>query len=463
MNERDRNPNEETEIDIRKLMRALLDQAWLLVVCAIIGASGVLLATLLLTKPQYQSSAMLYVNNSPASSGEAAQGGITSADIAASKNLVDSYIVILQSRESLEAVIACAGIDRTYEELRDMICAAAVNSTEVFRVTVTSTDPQEAERIANAIAYVLPERIAGIIEGTSARIVESAVAACRPSSPEYRKNALLGLLLGLFTAAGFICLRTVTDTTIRTQEDIARNCAYPVLAAVPEIGRSSASAGEKRPMPIGSGMGAASMEAYKLLRTKLRLSFANDRTARVIGVSSAVSGEGKSLTALNLACSLTQLGKKVLMVDCNMRRSALTPAHSHSRKPGLADFLAGKCGLEETIRYCGIKCDRIRFPVITAGECPPNPIELLSSDKMSELLADFREVCDYVILDLPPAGEVSDALAVAKETDGILLVVRRDYCSAAALRETTRQLEFAHARILGVVFNSAAGSGRKRK
>ena len=113
------------------------------------------------------------------------------------------------------------------------------------------------------------------------------------------------------------------------------------------------------------------------------------------------------------------------------------------------------------MQYCGIQGDEKAFHVISAGQNPPNPIELLSSTRMDKVVAELRKYYDYVILDLPPVGEVSDAMAVAKEIDGILLVVRQNYCDRNVLADAYRQFEFIQARTLGVVFNATSENGGK--
>ena len=206
---------------------------------------------------------------------------------------------------------------------------------------------------------------------------------------------------------------------------------------------------------------SAAAESYKLLRTKLQFAFADENDSHVIGISSSTSGEGKSLSAVNLAYSLSQLGKSVILIDCDMRRPTLAEKLKIQKKPGLSNFLTGQSRLEELIQYCNIRDDERAFHVIAAGPNPPNPIELLSSERMAKFLAGLRKICDYVILDLPPVGEVSDALAVSHLADGVLLVVRQDRCDRAMLADTVRQFEFVDAKILGVVFNGASESGGK--
>jgi capsular exopolysaccharide synthesis family protein len=359
-----------------------------------------------------------------------------------------------------------------------MISASAVNETEIFKVTVTSPDPEEAERLASAIAYILPKRIATIIDGTSARVADAAIVPSSPSSPSYTNNTFIGFLLGALLAIGVIALREVFDTTIRVEGDISQSCKYPILAAVPDMtapSKGSAYYGSSRNKKrkyaaatqqakhgiLGPNISFAASEAYKLLRTKLQFSFADDHDCHIIGLSSALSGEGKSLTAVNLAYTLSQLDKKVLLVDCDMRRPTLAEKLGIKKYPGLSNYLTRQSKLEDLAQVCELKAGENAFHVITAGQNPPNPVELLSSSRMKKALDQLRQIYDYVILDLPPVGEVSDAMTASQYTDGILLVVRQNYCDRNVLSETVQQFDFVNAKTLGVVFNCTSESSGK--
>lgn len=478
MNEKEIQQSAELEIDLQRLIDALLNKSLLIVIVAVACAIVTFLGTFFFVTPQYQSASMFYVNNNSLSLGEASLS-ISSADISASRGLVKSYIVILNTRETLNDVIDYSGIDRTYSQVKRMIKAEAVDSTEIFKVTVTSSDPQEAKTIADAIAYILPKRISSIIEGTSAKIVDSAVAAANPSSPSYTKNTMSGFAVGLILAMAWVVLRALMDITIRSEDDITQNCKNPVLAAVPDMevhskGGSYYGYGQKRVNEkttgksgkqvelVGGNISFAAAEAYKLLRTKLQFSFADEENGcRVIGISSSLTGEGKSLTAVNLAYSTAQLGKRVLLVDCDMRRPTLAEKLPIKKTPGLSDFLSGQIQADKLLQMCGLKEDEQAFHAISAGHTPPNPMELLSSRRMRKMVEILRERYDYIILDLPPVGEVGDALAVAKLTDGMLLVVRQNHCDRIALNATIRQFEFVDAKILGIVFNGTTDDGMR--
>lgn len=472
--------NELTELNLKRLLDAVFQRFWLIVIISLLCTTLVILGTWLWVTPQYEASAVFYVNNSALSIGNTSLS-IESGDISASKSLVDTYIVILKDRITLTDIIDYAGVDMHYTELEDTLSAAPINETEVFRVVVTNPDPQTAERLANAVAYILPKRISSIIEGSSAKIVSDAIIPAKPSSPNYTMNAIIGFLLGLVISAGTIVLRVMFDTTIRQDEDISQSCKYPILVSVPDMAASSKGSSSyygygssqtskkkgkcvstKQSVKhtiIGPDISFAASEAYKLLRTKLQFSFADENNCRVIGLSSALSGEGKSVTAVNLAFTLSQLNKKVLLVDCDMRRPTLAEKLGILKQPGLSSFLSRQCHLNDLVQMCGMKENENAFHVISAGQNPPNPIELLSSEQMKKALSAMREAYDYVILDFPPVCEVSDAMAVAKETDGMLLVVRQNYCDRVVLAEAVRQFEFINSKILGVVFNCTSEHG----
>ena len=464
---------QEMEIDFQRLLGAVWKRAGVIILVSVLAAVISFLITFFVITPQYESSAMFYVNNNSLSIGNV---DISTGDISAAKELVESYIVILNSRTTLNDVIDYAGVNRTYDQMLDMITASAVNSTEIFEIVVTSPDPIEAERIASAICYILPKRIANIIEGTSAKIVDTAVLPSQPSSPSYVNNVALGFLMGFALCLTVIILREIFDVTIREEEDITQHCPYPILTAVPNMlatsksgygyygygqKHSKAAATGKQPSLIGKDLSFTVSEAYKLLRTKLQFSFVGGKGCRVIGISSAMAGEGKSLSSVNLAYSLSQLGKKVLLLDCDMRRPSLATKLAINKYPGLSNYLSGMNEFEELIQPCGLEGEENAFSVVTAGRKPPNPVELLSSETMTDLLESLRQSYDYVLLDLPPVGEVSDALAIAKQTDGMLLVVRQNYCNYPAVTTTVRQFEFVGAKILGVIFNATYESTGK--
>lgn len=474
MDEKRNLTNDMVSIDIGRLLKAVWKKAWLVALVAILCAAASLLVTITLISPKYESSVMFYVNNRST----AANGGasISSSDISVSKSLVDTYIVILESRTCLNDIIDHAELDYDMDELKGMINASSMNATEVFEVTVTDTDAKRAQKIANAIADILPGRLTEIVEGTSVEVIDYADKPLNPSSPSNAKNTVIGFLLGALLAAGLIVCIELFNTTIRSEEDVAQSCDQPILASIPDMMAHSkgggyyrrddksnnksratvAASNTKNKILIGDGISFAASEAFKLLRTKINFSFADDGKCKVIGVTSSFAGEGKSLSSTNLAHSLAQLDKRVLLIDCDMRRPTLASKLRIRKMPGLSNYLSTRIEIAEILQPCGPKFESAEFNVISAGPNPPNPIELLGSVKMEQMLNSLRENYDYIILDLPPVGEVSDALVASKFTDGILIVVRQGHCKRGALTNTVKQFEFLDSRILGIAMNGVS-------
>lgn len=230
------NTNDEIEIDLLRLVRALWRKAWLIVLVTVLFGVATLVGTALFVKPTYKARALMYVNSSNISVG-GAKVSISQAELSAAQTLVDTYIVIMNTRTTLEEVIEQSGVDYTYEQIMEsgMIEAAAVNGTEVFSIDVTSTSPREAELIANTIAKVLPEKIASIVEGSSARIVDYAVVPSEKDGPSLRKNAVIGALLGFVLVCGILVVMELMDEQIHDSDYLIQTYGIPVLAVIPDL------------------------------------------------------------------------------------------------------------------------------------------------------------------------------------------------------------------------------------
>ena len=223
------------EIDLLHILELLISKLWIIVLCAFICGSMLFSYAYFLIAPKYESNALFYVNNNNISVGSASFS-ISSSDISASQSLVDTYIVILKTRNTLNSVINKANLKYTYEELNEMVSASAVNSTEIFKVTVTSTNPDEACTIANTIAEILPDKISEIVSGSGARVVDYAVANTKKVSPSITKYTAIGLLVGAFIACGIIILYDFFDDTIRDDTYLINTYKeIPTLAIIPNL------------------------------------------------------------------------------------------------------------------------------------------------------------------------------------------------------------------------------------
>lgn len=219
-------------IDLLRLAKALWHRAWAVVLSMLVFGAGAFSYTYFLVTPLYQASALMYVNNSTVSVGSTS---ISMTDLTASQSLVDTYIVVMKAWPFLEEIIEAAELDYSYDELASMIAAAAVDSTEVFQITVTSASPEEAEKIANTIAELLPDRISEIVDGSSARIVAGALTPSSKASPDITKNTAKGLLFGAFLSCGIIILLALADDRIRDEDELLNTYDLPLLASIPDL------------------------------------------------------------------------------------------------------------------------------------------------------------------------------------------------------------------------------------
>lgn len=208
----------------------------------------------------------------------------------------------------------------------------------------------------------------------------------------------------------------------------------------------------------GPNLNFATTEAYKLLRTNIMFSFSDEGKGHMIGVTSSVQSEGKSSTSCNMAYALAESGSKVLLLECDLRRPTLAAKLGLARAPGLTNLLVGKGDFHDVIQHCPLTPS---VDVITSGDVPPNPSELLSSARMERLVETLREEYDYIVVDLPPVTVVSDTLAISKLLSGVVLVVRAGVSDRQMLAEAMRQLSMVDVRVLGFVYREIDG-GKKR-
>ena len=233
------NNMEEDTIDLLELAKALWKNILIIALVAVLFGSAAFGYTAFLIEPEYQATASLYVNNSSFSLG-ATNFSISTADLSASNSLVSVYLYILKSRTTMEDVIKEAGLSYTPEQVSGMVSAKGINSTGAFEVTVTSSNPAEAELIANTIAKILPDRISEIVDGSSVRIVDYAIIPSHRSGPSMVKNTAMGILAGGFLAAAIVVVRFLMDdrskVMIKSADELrALYPDLPVLAMIPDM------------------------------------------------------------------------------------------------------------------------------------------------------------------------------------------------------------------------------------
>ena len=200
---------------------------------------------------------------------------------------------------------------------------------------------------------------------------------------------------------------------------------------------------------LNKNSGFVVQEAYKTLRTNIRF-FLQDKRCKRIGITSGMAGEGKSITLLNLAISVAEDGQKVLLIDADLRRPAMSRLMVEKATPGLSNILAGLATAEESIRK---EIYHPNLDVLFSGDVPPNPMELLGSSRMREFIEEMSKKYDYILVDTPPVNVVSDANVVANLLDGILLLVRKDRSRKDSVTRAVAHLALTGIRPMGYVFN----------
>jgi capsular polysaccharide biosynthesis protein len=229
------------EIDLLRILKVLWSHAWIIVISTLLVGALAFSYARFFVEPTYQAKALMYVNNKSISVGST---GVTfsAGELNAAKSLVDTYTVILKTRTTLNAVIRKTGVNYTYEQLNKMVRAAAVNDTEIFAIIVTSTSPQEAELLANAIADILPAKIGDVVEGSSVSVVDRAVVPNHRVAPSHSKYTAVGLLVGFLISCLAVILADLFDDVIRGDDYLTQTYDVPVLGIIPDL---SVQGGEK--------------------------------------------------------------------------------------------------------------------------------------------------------------------------------------------------------------------------
>ena len=370
---------------------------------------------------------------------------ISNSEFTQAKNLVQSYILILKSSTVLEKVLEETGMECTTETLAGMIATSVVENTSVFYVYVYDSDPYRAMELANAIGRVAPKEIGRIVKSGGIEVIDYATLPGVPYSSANLLKYACGGFAASFGAAGILFLLAgLMDTTIRRRYELKLVFRIPVLGDIPLIGATER--GGSPVTVLGEKSAFAVKESYNTLRANL-LYRGEGEACPVYAVTSADKGEGKTLNSINIAISYAQLGKKVLLIDGDMRNMSVAAALKIRGRVGLSQYLLGLKERPQILEY------RENLDVLAGGEAPPNPSELLGGERMKALLADLKTKYDCIIIDLPPVGIVTDALMLSHEVTSYVLVIRAGVSHMNREKAAVMQLEQVGADICGILFN----------
>lgn len=437
-------------MELRDYLR-VVRRRWMLIAACVLVVTGVAAVVTFRTTPVYESQAKLFVSTADGSTDAAYQGSLFSMQ------RVASYADLVDGRELSQRVITDLGLDIEPDELSEQITATVVPETVNLEIAVEDTDPELAQEIAASTSQQLialideletpPGRANAPIK---ASVIDSASQPETPVSPQPIRNIGLGIVLGLLLGLGLAVMRELLDTSIKSATDISELTDTPVLGGIqfdPDA--------PKKPLLSDLDPHNPRAEAFRILRTNLQFVDV-DQDKKVIVFSSSVPGEGKTSTSSNVALALHDAGQRVLLVDGDMRRPQLAGLFDLERAVGLTTVLLGRMELKDAIQV-----DRqTGLHVLTSGNLPPNPAELLQSHAMNELLRDVRDEFDIVVIDAPPLLPVTDAALIAAQVDGAVVIVRQGRTTRDQLAGSLERLSAVAARPLGIALNMVPNKKR---
>lgn len=430
-------------MDIRPQLQILRANWYLPVVIALAGAAAGFGASKASTK-QYMSTAQVFVsvNSSAVSQSTSVYAGSQFA-----MAQIMSYIRLARSSK----VLAPAAKDIGRRIPKGAITATNPSSTVMINVSATGPDPAltalQANAVARRLADFIPKVETKLADGTSAvkaTLIEPAGIPKSAISPKTRNNTMLGGLIGLILGVGLAFLRVALNSKVSSAADLAKLSDAPLLATV-HFDASS----ERSPLLVGQHGGRRS-EDFRTLRTNLEFLDVDD-PPRAIVVLSCMPGDGKSVTAANLAIMLSVAGKSVCLIEADLRKPRLGHYLGVEDAVGLTGVLSGKVELETAL----VEWNRGLVTFLPAGELPPNPSELLGSSQMQSLVGDLRDRFDYVIVDSAPLIPVTDGSILSRICDGALLVVRHGKTKRPEIESAVASVSSAGGRVLGTVYNCA--------
>src|SRR5262245_20260509 len=329
------------------------------------------------------------------------------------------------------------------------------------------TEAQNARDLQQSLLKQQAETaVSSELAATNVRVLERAEVPDRPSWPKLPLNFAIGLVLSAASAVGAAFARDHFDETVKSSDEVAGLLQLPTLAVVPNFGLGTRAAGGARvkellpaepgALVIAEEPQSAAAEAFRMLRTTIGRAGDGDR-ARVLVVTSGRAGEGKTTISTNLAAAIAESGLRVLLVDADLRRPGCHVAFGVENRFGLSTLLAGDADLGSVVRpVAGGK-----LSLIAAGPSPENPAELLSSTRMREVMEALRDRYDCVLIDTPPALPVTDAVVVAREADGVILVLRGGNTPREIVQRAREQLVRGGATVLGTVVNNVGPGWRE--
>lgn len=427
-------------MELRDYLR-ILRKGWPLILAFVVVGSALGVGITLATTKVYQASVQIFVATAAGDDpSQLAQGNTFS------QAQVQSYISIANAPSVTDPVIQQLKLNLTSQQLAEKITADAPQAKVLINLQVTDHDPRTAANLANAVAARFNLVVAQTAQTSGKAVVKltvihPATVPTSPIKPSKLINIGLGFVLGLLLGLGLIVLRDVLDNTVKGPVDF-EPFGVPVLGYVPFDKRT-----EKVPIAFRGDLHSGRSESYRQIRTNLQ--FVDiDHPPRIIAVTSPMSGDGKSTTAINLAAALAEAGFRVCLIEADLRRPSLAKSLGLVGDVGLTTVLIGKAPIESVLQNAGHN-----LAVLTSGPVPPNPSELLISANARRVIAEIASKVDYTIIDTAPLLPVTDGAEIAAISEATLIVTRAGKTTKVQAERAIAALEKVGKRPVGVILN----------
>jgi len=435
-------------MDLQTYLRTLRKGWWIILLVTLLGAAAAFGLNETANRA-YASTVTFYVSTPT----EAAGGNAYQANQYAVAKILSYSEVLNSDRLGRMIVQSDKGIDLTSAQVANEISGTTNLNTVVLTATVVDANSARSFRIASALSSqfkILVDQLDNRTTSTGVRgstvdpqILNGPTLNAVPVSPNVKRNLLLGVGAGLLLGILLALLRGLLDTSIRSLAALREVTGLPVLGSL-----YYDSAAKRTPILVGPAVYSVRAEAFRQLRTNLQFVHVGN-PVHVLVVTSSVPEEGKSTTAANLAILYAETGRRVLLIEGDMRKGRIAEYLGLEQAVGLSDVLAGNADISDVLQTW----NAAGLTVLVGGSVPPNPSELLGSYNMATLLGQLRDLFDIIVLDTPPLLPVTDAAVAATLADGVLLVVRQGKTSRTQVAASVRSLQAVDARVLGVVFS----------
>ncbi|HAQ64165.1 MAG TPA: hypothetical protein DCR23_06860, partial [Ruminococcaceae bacterium] len=437
--------------------KKLMDK-WFVILLSAILCAGVGFGVAVARYTEHYSSQIMFIASNRSSAITVA--GQSSSDINASVSLAESFKYVFTTTELATKVANSCGYANpdgspiTASQIKRYVSVQSIEETQIIYLTVTTTNPDVSYGIAQAYVDNYNEAIATAFPNTALTVIDPPLKAEAPNGDNTKLlYPMLGFVLGFFAACLCIIVAVVFKDTIKNSDEVTNKLGMKLLGVIGRVYRKNKKGESKQGILITdkkSGFGF--IESYKLIRTKIEHA-ASRQDYKAIIVTSTMENEGKTTSATNIALSLAQNGKSVLLIDADLRKPSVakTLGFSASDDEGICGIVSGKKTLKESIKYS----EKYQLFVLVSGVAVENSTEILSSPKMEEIVEAAKKEFDYVIIDTAPCGIIADASILAGYADTIVLVVKQDYASARRIKRAVDNFENSGTEIIGCIFNNS--------